>query len=238
MNSRILILLQHMYKKLQPLHLFKCKLFQLFTRLILMGPIFQRRARNVCSVPHDPHIVYHSYSWTCDPFWGSIIWLPKHVFMENPQRVASFTERKKPSGGISSLTWSHFSAQRSDSRRWSSREENKWALMLLKSHHIIYGSICSGHLLELEITRQLVGVTLVTRHSVTQSVWFSCVVNNWIPGKPKGAFVFLCDFVCFIFFFGSFCRVTSPPVLSGMCTVKWMREAEPLVLHHVHCCVL
>lgn len=38
--------------------------------------------------------------------------------------------------------------------------------MLLKSQHIMYSSICSGHLLEPEITCQLIGGALVTRHSV------------------------------------------------------------------------
>lgn len=62
--------------------------------------------------------------------------------------------------GISGLTCSHFCAQRSESRRWSSRAENKWGLMFLKSNDMIYSSICSGHLLELEITRRPIRVLL------------------------------------------------------------------------------
>lgn len=41
-DSRILILLQYMYKKLS------CQLFQLLTRLTLICRIFQRHARNLC----------------------------------------------------------------------------------------------------------------------------------------------------------------------------------------------
>lgn len=91
------------------------------------------------------------------------------IFLRKILSVSHHSQNVKsqPRHGISGLTCSHFCAQRSESRRGSSRAVNKQGLMLLKSNHMIYSSICSGHLLELEITRWPIGVSLVTRHSVT-----------------------------------------------------------------------
>lgn len=72
--------------------------------------------------------------------------------------------------------------------------------MLLKSHHIVCSFICSGHL-ELEITRRLVGVALVTRRSVTPLL----VVNS--QRNQRELFIFLSS---------SGHPVSSPPVLSGI----------------------
>lgn len=146
--------------------IFQCKFFQffsywfchIFTDMLVTSAQFQT-ANTLFTIPTPGHVTpAAAASSDC-----------RGIFLRKILSVSHHSQNVKsqPRPGISGLTCSHFCAQRSESDRGSSRAVNKWGLMLLKSNHMIYSSICSGHLLELEITRRPIGVSLVTRHSVT-----------------------------------------------------------------------
>lgn len=155
-----MILLKY-WKNLQFI-IFQCKFFQFFsywfvtffTNMLVTSAQFQT-TNTLFIMPTPGHVTpAPAASSDCRGIFSWKILIVSH----HSQNVKS-----QPRPGISGLTCSHFCAQRSESRRWSSRAENKWGLMFLKSNDMIYSSICSGHLLELEITRQPIRVSLVTR---------------------------------------------------------------------------
>lgn len=146
------------------------------------------------------------------------------IFLRKILSVSHHSQNVKsqPRPGISGLTCSHFCAQRSESHRGSSRAVNKWGLMLLKSNHMIYSSICSGHLLELEITRRPIGVSLVTRHSVTLLLVVLLCGKQLNHRATEGDPLFFS--VSFFFFLGrSVMWALLPPYLAFAQLSEWGR---------------
>lgn len=125
--------------------------------------------------------------------------------------------------------------------------------MLLKSGHRIHTSICCGHLLNPAIMCQPIGAAVcchalkyvtglqfMCRDAVAAVDVLLCDKKNWISEQLKETVNFS---VCLCFFscgcchrqptdigLGLLCHVSSPPALSQVCKMKWLRLHLLLVL--------